>query len=135
MDSVETNRITSMEWSILFYLMELNKVVEHICTHFFSLGRNMVDCQSYVKQWTKTYDSRPSLVALLSSAHRISARFSVSSCVHSQGLCSLYSASVVLLINYLLLHREILTLGYSSLLVCLFVCFLVCVTQICGISG
>ena len=41
-----------MEWSILFYLMELNKVVEHICVHF-SLGRNMVDCQSYVKQWTK----------------------------------------------------------------------------------
>ena len=69
----------------------------------------------------KIYDLRPSLAALLSSAHRISARFTVSSCVHSQGLCSLYSASVVLLINYLLLHREILTLGYSSLLACLFV--------------
>jgi hypothetical protein len=52
MDSVVTNGITSMEWSILFYLMELNKVVEHICAHF-SLGRNMVDCQSYVKQKTK----------------------------------------------------------------------------------
>ena len=121
MDSVETNGITSMEWSILFYLMELNKVVEHICAHF-SLGRNMGDCQSYVKQWTKIYGSRPLLAALLSSAHRISARFTVSSCVHSQGLCSLYSASVVLLINYLLLHRELLTLGHSSLFACLFVC-------------
>ena len=70
----------------------------------------------------KIYDSRPSLAALLSSAHRISARFTVSSCVHSQGLYSLYSASVVLLINYLRLHRELLTLGYSSLFVCLFVC-------------
>ena len=44
--------ITSMEWFILFYLMELNRVVEHICAQF-SLGRNMVNCQSYVKQWTK----------------------------------------------------------------------------------
>ena len=73
----------------------------------------------------KIYDSRPSLAALLSSAHRISARFTVSSCVHSQGLYSLYSASVVLLINYLRLHRELLTLGYSSLFVCLFVCLFV----------
>jgi hypothetical protein len=44
--------ITSMEWFILFYFMELNRVVEHICAHF-SLGRNMVNYQSYVKQWTK----------------------------------------------------------------------------------
>ena len=41
-----------MEWSILFYSMELNRVVEHICANF-SLGRNMVYCQSYVKQWEK----------------------------------------------------------------------------------
>jgi hypothetical protein len=36
----------------IFYLMELNRVVEHICAHF-SLGRNMVDCQSLLQQRTK----------------------------------------------------------------------------------
>ena len=118
MDSVVTNGITSMEWSILFDGTE-QSCWAYLCT--FQPRAQYGRLPKLRETVDKIYDSRPSLAALLSSAHRISARFTVSSCVHSQGLCSLYSASVVLLINYLLLHREILTLGYSSLLVCLLV--------------
>ena len=77
------NNIDGMIYFILFDGTEqIFFFFEHICAHF-SLGRNMVDCQSYVKQWTKfMIYVRRWLAALLSSAHRISAQFIVSSCVH-----------------------------------------------------
>ena len=70
MDLVETNGIISIEWFILFYLMELNRVVEHICAHF-SLGRNAYGrLPKLSKPVDEIYYSLPSL-ALLSSAHRV----------------------------------------------------------------